>query len=104
MHGCSAPRKALRGLLQHVGRNGLRRLPVYRYRLIDRVGNDLGLFVSGFEDWRPGRIILRPSGDYEVRAVVAAQPGEPFGAYLIVEQSSVGGRIRSRGPQEGGAE
>jgi hypothetical protein len=28
-------------------------LPLYRYRLIDRVGNDLGLFVSGFEDWRP---------------------------------------------------
>ena len=65
-------------------------LPVYRYRLIDRVGNDLGLFVSGFGDWRPGRIILRPSGDYEVRAAVAAEPGEPFGAYLIVEQSSIG--------------
>ena len=64
-------------------------LTVYRYRLIDRVGNDLGLFVSGFKDWQPGRIILRPSGDYEVRAVVAAETGETFGAYLIVEQPSI---------------
>ncbi len=60
----------------------------YRYQLIDKNGNDLGLFVSGFKDWHPGRVILRPAGDFEVRAVVEAEPGETFGAYLIVEQAS----------------
>ena len=61
---------------------------VYRYRLIDRDGVDLGPFISGFDDWKPGRIILRPGGDYEVTAVVEAEPGENFRAYLVIEQCS----------------
>jgi hypothetical protein len=40
------------------------------------------------DDWKPGRIILRPGGDYEVRAVVEAGPGDNFRAYLVIEQFS----------------
>ena len=76
-----------RGLLPHLKRNVLPQVTVYRYRLIDSDGNDLGLFVSGFNDWHPGRVILQPSGDFEVRAVVQAEPEETFGAYLVVEQA-----------------
>ena len=61
---------------------------VYRYRLTNRDGVDLGPFISGFDDWKPGRIILRPGGDYEVRAVVEAGPGDNFRAYLVIEQFS----------------
>ena len=59
---------------------------VYRYRLINREGVDLGPFVTGFDDLKPGRIILRPGGDFEVIAVVEAEPGEHFRAYLVIEQ------------------
>ena len=59
---------------------------LYRYRLIDGKGFDLGPFVTGFDDWKPGRVILQPGGDYEVTAVVQAEPGENFGAYLIVRR------------------
>jgi hypothetical protein len=61
-------------------------MTVYRYRLIDGEGADLGLFVTGSDDWRPGRIILRPEADFKVNAVVETEPGESFGAYLVVEE------------------
>ena len=61
---------------------------VYRYRLINGEGVDLGPFVTGSDDWKPGRIILRPGGDFEVTAVVEAEPGERFRAYLVIEQFS----------------
>jgi hypothetical protein len=63
-------------------------MAVYRYRLIDTEGIDLGPFVSGFDDWRPGRIILQPGGDFEVTAVVETEPGEKFRAYLVVKRFS----------------
>ncbi len=63
-------------------------MTVYRYRLIDVDGVDLGPFVTGSGDWRAGRIILRPGGDFEVTAVVEAEPGENFRAYLVVRQFS----------------
>jgi hypothetical protein len=59
-----------------------------RYRLIDRDGTDLGPFVTGFDDWRPGRIIVQPGADLEVTAVVEAEPHEGFRAYLVVRQFS----------------
>ena len=65
-------------------------MTAYRYRLIDGSGNDLGLFVSGSGDWQPGRLILREAGDFEVRAVVEAEAGETFGAYLVVERADLG--------------
>ena len=40
-----------------------RHVTVYRYRLIDGEGTDLGPFVTGSDDWQPGRIILRPEAD-----------------------------------------
>ena len=61
-------------------------MTVYRCRLIDVDGVDLGPFVTGSGDWRAGRIILRPGADYEVTAVVEAEPGEGFSAYLVVKQ------------------
>lgn len=63
-------------------------MTVYRYRLIDGDGNDLGPFVTGSDDWQPGRIILRPDADFKVTAVVRTEPGETFAAYLVVEQFS----------------
>ena len=61
---------------------------INRYRLINSEGVDLGPFVSGFDDWHAGRIILQPSGDLEVAAVVEAEPGENFRAYLVVKKIS----------------
>ena len=61
-------------------------MPVYRYRLIDKDGIDLGPFVTGSDSWRAGRIILQPGVDYEVTAVVEAEPHENFRAYLVVRQ------------------
>ena len=61
---------------------------VYRYRLTNRDGVDLGPFISGFDDWKPGRIILRPGGDYEVRA----DPVDFFDKRLRI---SVPGEIRA---------
>ena len=50
----------------------------------------LGLFVTGFEDWHPGRVVLQTGGDFEVTAVVEAEPGGDCGAYLVVDQVSYG--------------
>ena len=60
-------------------------MAVHRYRLIDRDGVDLGPFVTGSDSWQSGRVILHPSADYEVIAVVEAEPGENFRAYLVVK-------------------
>jgi hypothetical protein len=58
---------------------------LYRYRLIDVEGNDLGPFVSSERDWKPGDTIPRGSGDVlRVTAVVAPEPGQVFSAYLVV--------------------
>jgi hypothetical protein len=59
---------------------------LFRYRLIDINGNDLGPFLSSEPDWRPGNTIPRGGGDVlRVTAVVAPEPGHDFRAYLVVE-------------------
>ena len=60
-------------------------MAVHRYRLIDGDGVDLGPFVTGSDSWQAGRVILHPDADYEVIAVVEAEPGENFRAYLVVK-------------------
>ena len=64
-------------------------MPLYRYRLIDRDGADLGPFVSSSADWRPGETMPRTGmGVLRVTAVVDPEPGteKRFRAYLVVEQ------------------
>jgi hypothetical protein len=51
-------------------------------RLTD--GVDLGPFVTSSDSWQAGRVIFHPGADYEVIAVVEAEPGENFRAYLVV--------------------
>ena len=68
-------------------------MPLYRYRLIDRGGLDLGPFVSSNADWRPGETIPRAAaGTFRVTAVVDPEPGteRSFRAYLVVEQLDPG--------------
>jgi hypothetical protein len=58
---------------------------LYRYRLVDVEGNDLGPFVSSERDWKPGDTIPRGNGDVlRVTAVVDPEPGQDFSAYLVV--------------------
>ena len=61
---------------------------INHYRLINSEGVDLGPFVTGIDDWHPGRIILQPSGDLEVVAIVDAEPDDNFRAYLVVKTIS----------------
>jgi hypothetical protein len=59
---------------------------LFRYRLIDVEGNDLGPFVTSESNWTPGNTIPRGSGDVlRVTAVVAPEYGQDFSAYLVVE-------------------
>jgi hypothetical protein len=65
---------------------------VYRFRLISAGGDDIGPFVSSESAWEPGSRIQRDYGDvFVVQAVVPAEAGASFTAYLIVE----GGRTES---------
>jgi hypothetical protein len=64
-------------------------MALYRYRLIDTEGNDLGPFVSRDSDIQAGRTIPRGAGEaWHVTAVVAAEQAEQdvnnFRAYLVV--------------------
>lgn len=59
---------------------------LFRYRLIDVEGNDLGPFVSSESNWTPGNTIPQASGEVRrVTAVVAPEYGQNFSAYLVVE-------------------
>jgi hypothetical protein len=63
---------------------------LYRYRLIDAEGNDLGPFVSSDGDVRAGRSI--PNGvskNWHVSAVVAPEQDHAFRAYLVVVPDTV---------------
>jgi hypothetical protein len=61
---------------------------VYRFRLISEGGEDLGPFVSREPSWDPGRHVQRNSGDaLIVTAVVPAEDGAEFAAYLVVERA-----------------
>jgi hypothetical protein len=61
---------------------------VYRFRLISAGGEDLGPFVSNEPSWDAGHQVQRNSGDaLVVTAVVPAEDGAEFTAYLVVEQA-----------------
>lgn len=57
-----------------------------RYRLIDREGIDLGLFLSSEKDWGAGKVIVQGTGSLRVLAVVTPETDEEFVAYLVVVQ------------------
>jgi hypothetical protein len=61
--------------------------PMFRYRLVDRSGQDLGPFASRLEDWPAGaRIALADGADYGVVAVEPAPAEATFRAYIVVER------------------
>jgi hypothetical protein len=58
---------------------------LFRYRLIDAAGNDLGPLVSRDAEWVPGATISLASGElWRVTAVVPEEAGS-FRAYLVIE-------------------
>lgn len=59
-------------------------MPVYRYRLLDPDGVDLGSLVSQQKEWKPGEVLPRPHGELRVIAVVEPETGTDFRAYLVV--------------------
>lgn len=61
-------------------------MPLYRYRLIDAEGNDLGPFVSSDSEVQAGRTVANGAGEvWRVTAVVAPEHDEgAFRAYLVV--------------------
>jgi hypothetical protein len=61
-------------------------MPAYRYRLIGRDGVDLGPLISSRADWQPGALITGVAGELRLTAVVEAEAGQDFQAYLVVEQ------------------
>jgi len=67
----------------------MRGMPAYRYRLIGRDGLDLGPLISSRTDWQPGAMITGAAGDLRVTAIVEAEAGQDFRAYLVVEQLSL---------------
>jgi hypothetical protein len=65
-------------------------MALYRYRLIDAEGNDLGPFVSGDSDVQAGRTIPNGAGKiWHVTAVVAPEQDDAFRAYLVVVPDTV---------------
>jgi hypothetical protein len=59
---------------------------IYRFRLLDRDGNDLGPFLSPEPNWQPGQLLPEgPAVRHRVTAVVDAEAGTDFAAYLVVE-------------------
>ena len=66
-------------------------MALYRYRLIDAEGNDLGPFVSNDSEVQAGRTIPKAAGEvWHVTAVVAPeQDVNAFRAYLIVVADTV---------------
>jgi hypothetical protein len=58
---------------------------LFRFRLLDPDGNDLGPFVSAESDWQPGRWLNRgTSGSLVVTAVIQAEGSAGYSAYLVV--------------------
>ena len=58
---------------------------LFRYRLIDAEGADLGPFISKVSDWKPGDRIGRIKGeDMLITAVVEPEQDAGFLAYLVV--------------------
>jgi hypothetical protein len=56
-----------------------------RYRLIDRVGEDLGPLISKSGPYRAGQLLRTAGGElYRIHEVVTAQPQDDFVAYLVV--------------------
>ena len=59
---------------------------MFRFRLINPGGDDLGPFVSSESDWDVGhRIHRRPGDTLVVTQLVAAEDGADFDAYLVIE-------------------
>jgi hypothetical protein len=60
---------------------------MYRYRLIDEEGAELGPFVSPRLAFQVGEQIAKQSSErYEIVRVVEAAPTEGFRAYLVVRR------------------
>lgn len=61
---------------------------MYRFRLIDENGDDLGPFVSSRHSWREGDTIARrPAERLAVVRVVEAEEDASFRAYLVVRRT-----------------
>jgi hypothetical protein len=59
---------------------------LFRYRLTDAAGTDLGPLVSRDAEWAPGATILLGAGQiWRVTAVVPEEAGT-FRAYLVIER------------------
>jgi hypothetical protein len=60
---------------------------VFRFRLITPGGEDIGPFVSSEPHWAVGSRLQRSFGEaLVVSAVVPAEDGAAFVAYLVVEE------------------
>jgi hypothetical protein len=58
---------------------------MYRYRLVDERGDELGPFVSPRLAFQAGEEIARSNRErYEILRVIEAEMHEPFRAYLVV--------------------
>jgi hypothetical protein len=61
---------------------------MYRYRLVDEEGVDLGPFVSARLTFGVGERIARtPTEAFKVVQIVEAELHDPFRAYLIVRRT-----------------
>jgi hypothetical protein len=59
---------------------------LFRYRLLNTEGDDLGPFVSSHNNWHAGDTLPRNARDcLQVTAVVEPEDGATFAAYLVVE-------------------
>jgi hypothetical protein len=62
---------------------------MFRFRLINAAGDDIGPFMSSEPDWKPGHRIQRGPGDaLLVVQVVAAEDDVDFDAWLVVESAA----------------
>lgn len=62
---------------------------MFRFRLLDVDGNDLGPFATSEPNWQPGHRIQRGASDaLEVVGVTWAAEGDVVAGYLIVKQAS----------------
>jgi hypothetical protein len=70
---------------------------MFRFRLISSGGEDIGPFVSSESTWKPGARVQRNLGDaLVVQAVVPAEEGAAFTAYLVVEGALAGSSSATR--------
>ena len=62
---------------------------VYRYRLLNPDGDDLGPFVSSTDKWAVGeKLPSRGWSVLRITAVVEPEDGATFKAYLVVEETA----------------